>query len=308
MVDINEYFDFENANLDPESLASVQGILVEIAETPEGADLIKKASANTQNGIINFEADSSTFTQVKGDTLILGSLDASAQYIGNDDNYYDLSIQRILVHEIAHLAEEHTNWQLQSDRFDRGEISVVEIGPKEMGLRYIPENEADAVRITNDFMSKYYNEVPRAEYLDAKLNPDSPHWDNANSPDNPIILKEKSGGAAQMLATKSIDTGVPDDMLITEQSQIDIDDLRANMNQLTEAQVQSLGPEMQHLYEVKGSPEQFESAVSEYAGTANFQNSIDQVSTIVMDKNDLGFQQQIETPEVSPSPMPLIAP
>lgn len=115
--------------------------LEEIASTPEGQKLILDAASKSPDGVINFmrypAPNISTQAQAPND-ILMGDATDLARYSGNDQySRFNACIQRVLFHEMQHIALDH-----------KGNT---------------PENEQEAIRATNAFMSKYYNEPFRSE-------------------------------------------------------------------------------------------------------------------------------------------------
>ncbi len=113
--------------------------LAEIASTPEGLDLLKKAASRGPDGKVNIMFDPGGYSVAYApNDFAIGTQDRSYQYYSTETRqYHNLSVQHLLVHELNHLALGHQEFK--------------------------PENESQAVRETNKFMKKYYGEPNRDE-------------------------------------------------------------------------------------------------------------------------------------------------
>ncbi len=118
---------------------AIRKALDEIASTPEGQEYIERAVENLKESLGDPDAkirigpsDGLTAAYTNGNIRI-GDAESIVRYEGADGNFHDLSMQRLLFHEIAHFA----------------------IGGKP------PNNERPTIATTNSFMQKYYGEVPR---------------------------------------------------------------------------------------------------------------------------------------------------
>lgn len=133
---------------------AIEQALEEIASTPEGAELLEQAAARGPDGIVhvmyNDDGYSLAFTP---NDFSVGEHDSTFQYFSPETGgYHDLSIQRLVVHELQHLALGHTSMTM--------------------------ENESEAVRATNEFMEKYYGEPPRDEdAMQGRLEGGTRRWD-----------------------------------------------------------------------------------------------------------------------------------
>ena len=122
--------------------------LYEIYSTPEGQELINNASSKFGDQPIRILFWQNGYTvALKMGAFTFGSEDADAMYPHQSNSEsIDVSIQRVLVHELSHLALNHT--ELRGDEDEYGVSST---------------EESEAVRYTNAFMEKYYKEPNRPE-------------------------------------------------------------------------------------------------------------------------------------------------
>ncbi len=164
MIDFRDYVSFDiplrlSDRLDPETstlqddkLALIERGLEEIAATPEGAALLQRVAAQFPDGKIPILNNEGGFTKIdlnslddgtEERTLVIGTEDSNFKYHSPETGeHHDLSIQRVLFHELQHL-------DLQHDY--------------EPYLHNVLSREAEVVRTTNDFMTKYYGEPARDE-------------------------------------------------------------------------------------------------------------------------------------------------
>lgn len=118
-------------DLDPQIKANLEKTLDEFWSTSEGQEAIINAAEKANNGFLFIgPAD---FGTANKDGLILLPEGFNGRYQGNDAQMHDISLQRFLFHEIAHI--------------DTG--------------KFRPHQESHMIRRTNRFMEKYYGEEPR---------------------------------------------------------------------------------------------------------------------------------------------------
>lgn len=150
MVDINKIVSFDppawyakqghNPSVANITNANTRRLIMrgmqELATTPEGQKLIKDATAKSPDGKLHFiNAKAIPFNQFHEktaarapDTIQVGN-DGATDYLGPNGQRHKISIQRMLHHELRHLA--------------------------------YGDSEPQAVRNTNPYMKKYYGEVER---------------------------------------------------------------------------------------------------------------------------------------------------
>ncbi len=138
--------------------------LEEIYATPEGAKLIKGAALQANNGKVHILHSAEEFVGSEladttaafmADTygeahIVIGSDVLGVEYLTNnqDQQYYPVSLQRLIVHELAHIKLGHA-----SQRNDElSEEEQTEVFEQEVRL------------LTNEFMGKYYNEPSRVDH------------------------------------------------------------------------------------------------------------------------------------------------
>ena len=131
----------------------------EFRRTAEGRELWAAALQKTANGMMAFlhggEGSSRFFvdhhdvTLRSIDAIMIGGRDYSARYVCTDGLPRNVSIQRILFHELTHVAEGHAGIPLI-------DMAVPIDAPDE-----VLQLERDVITRTNEFMAKYYGEAPR---------------------------------------------------------------------------------------------------------------------------------------------------
>lgn len=133
----------------------VMRALREIYATPEGRNAIERAAADSRDGQIHIINNPGGITMAMGrgvisNTIAFGSQDDNARYLQpSTGRYADLTVQRILYHELHHLGHRH---------------GVMSNG--QFNLR----QEAETIRATNSFMARYYGEPHRStDYNDVRL-------------------------------------------------------------------------------------------------------------------------------------------
>lgn len=151
----------------------VHQALTEIASTPEGLAALRAAAANTASGKIHIVESRDEVSQdyvrtgVYGGNrgiIVISDSDDRAKYRDYEQGgCHNLSIQRMLYHELQHVGDPSLG-RLRGDENDIG-IS--------------PSKESDAITATNDFMSKYYGEAPRGGHTACSgfLSRGSSGWD-----------------------------------------------------------------------------------------------------------------------------------
>lgn len=174
---IDRGVNLETVQLDGALRQRVEQALEEIASTPEGAKLLEVVAEKYPDGKINIisKEGGGTFALAPNDIQI-GSMDDGFQYYSHETSkFHDMSLQRMLVHELEHLASAH-----EHKRGDENEFGIS------------PTEEAEAVNSANAFMSKYYGEVPRSEDTTIGRLHGSSGWDyNEDFKDKPELLRSK---------------------------------------------------------------------------------------------------------------------
>lgn len=166
MVDYRDYVSFEvaewaAAHMDPEKVVlrgsdrqNIERALQEIASTPEGAALIANVASRSADGKMTVLSNDGGYTLAFTPNLIaIGTHDSDFRYYSHETGqFHDMSLQRLLYHEMQHIAHNHTHINLES--------------------------EAEAVRATNIFMAKYYGEPARdPDTRKGSLDTGTPQWD-----------------------------------------------------------------------------------------------------------------------------------
>ncbi|MEM9468639.1 MAG: hypothetical protein AAF988_00590 [Pseudomonadota bacterium] len=152
-------------NSDTETVALVKKALAEILSTPEGYDIISTAVENYGGNKIHIDIDDFDFI---GEVHVA----AGVPFIKITNNAFrkgstffsnggirQVSIQRLLVHEIYHLYARHAEELVTASEEER--------------LRY----EDQTISFTDAYMQKYYNEKPRSRYSNASFRGGTPEWD-----------------------------------------------------------------------------------------------------------------------------------
>lgn len=129
----------DDIKLSGEDLNNMKSALEEIASTPEGAALLERVAAKSEDGTINIMVNpGGQSIALSPNNFALGTEDSNGRYYSSETGeYHDITLQRLIVHELQHLDHGHTHLS--------------------------PENEAEAIRTTNDYMAKYYGEPARDE-------------------------------------------------------------------------------------------------------------------------------------------------
>lgn len=167
-IDLDQYFSIpqsrENAVADTLRLA-----LQEIAATPEGLSMIETIYQRFEGEKISVNihhANQAGGVDVDGRTpvLIIGTSDWATQFAYyTDTGVQDVSLQRMIFHELYHLAN-HVRPFVNGENFSA-----------ELILR----NEEEAVNATDAFMARYYGEPPRQDYSNNSIHGQTPYWDFA---------------------------------------------------------------------------------------------------------------------------------
>lgn len=160
-----EKIDFDKIKLPDEELQKIENALSEMASTPEGQKALMDAASKSANGKICILHNDGGLTYcIKHEThlfLLLGSIDSNFQYAdAKNGSFHDVSIQRLLYHEIQHIALGHDKHTGDEDH---------------LGVSHT--EEAEAVRATNKYMKKYYNEPPRNEDTNKAKFEGTKEWD-----------------------------------------------------------------------------------------------------------------------------------
>lgn len=154
----------------PEFQESLSRAFNEMAQTAEGQSLILQAAArgaDNQINIIGVEGADSPFVLDGNDIYMPADGSNSAQYFSVDtQEFHDFSVQRMLHHEMVHLAEDHAPT-------NEAEVQTV---------------EKQTVQQTNDYMEKYFGETRRGRY-DSTNNVGTPGMEvNPNFNNDPTHL------------------------------------------------------------------------------------------------------------------------
>lgn len=149
----------------------IEQTLKEVSQTPEGQGLLRGAIENTHDGniyLVQRVAAEAASTQTYVDSIFRSSRhynlicfnlsESDSKYPVQGLNLYqDLSVQRTLVHELAHYALGHLD-TLAGDN--------------------VRMQERDVIEFTNMFMAKYYGEIPRdPDYSRPSMDGGTPEWD-----------------------------------------------------------------------------------------------------------------------------------
>ncbi len=203
---IDQGGDPEELKLDGENLDAVKQALEELMSTPEGEALIKQAAADAPDGKVNIIFLEGGYTVVPGEKdtndIILGTKDSSFQYHSPETGgHHDISIQRVMFHELQHIAAGHTS------------------STKEL--------EADAIKSTNDFMKKYYDEPERNLDVYQLSEDGTPKWDiNPN-------FNQNGHAEPQASAQETVDLGGQDGTAYTTQATLghaDLNNIQESMD------------------------------------------------------------------------------
>ena len=153
-MNIDDYVSFEIPNsiesqiaaadagqllLSATEMQAARQALGELAQTAEGREAIIQAAENSSDGKIHIINNPGGFTAAyrsyDSNTILIGDQDDGGIYQSPEDGqWYNMSIQRMLFHELTH--------------FDGDGMSAHE--------------ESRAIEASNDFMDKYYGELPRS--------------------------------------------------------------------------------------------------------------------------------------------------
>ena len=193
--------DIEITRLNAAERSIVERALSEIASTPEGKALIERAAAKSEDGKISIVATKDGPTQsVYPNDMIIGREDSGFNYYSpRTGQFHNASIQQVLVHELHHMSMGHRGASHQ--------------------------DEADVIRMSNQFMRKYYGEPERDEKV-LRYNTDgSEGWDY-----NPNF--DSKGHSPESV--------------------------RADLLDMNEDEIAGASPETQSLYEFRNNRELFE--------------------------------------------------
>lgn len=164
IIDYRDFVSFEvpgsliKAGVDPNECKlpgkmrrHVETALSEFASTPEGASMLERAARGSPAGKVHIAYNAGGGSWAIGlpdaHTVAIGSTESSAQYRTETGDYQDLTVQRLLYHELQHLALDH-----HKARGDEVEVA---------GGVVSASKEAEAIRATNIFMERYYGEPGR---------------------------------------------------------------------------------------------------------------------------------------------------
>ncbi|MBK8208685.1 MAG: hypothetical protein IPK78_00755 [Rhodospirillales bacterium] len=233
MTDYRQYVSFDlpqwaiEAGVNPEQTALseenrrvVEKAFEEIASTPEGEQLLREAASRYPDGKIHVAQNTGGWTlQIHPGMIALGTEDSRLQYSSPETGQnHDLTIQNLVVHELYHIVNHHE--ERRGDENKNG-ISLIE--------------EAEAVRATNAYMKKYYDEPFRDEDTTKGSLSGSFGWDwNRNF--------QPQGHACANPEPES---------------------LRQQIAGLTADEVEKLGPEIQSLYEFRNNQARFNTQLAE---------------------------------------------
>lgn len=155
----------DSIELAPEIRRYIRESLRELYATPEGRAMIQDAADNSPDGRIHFLEGPKTGAGIGSagtHFVAISPSDSDTRYFSPaTGEYHDISMQRMLHHEIYHLN--------QFDHIDR--YSFPE------GLGYSPDMEAEAIIATNTFMHEYYDEPPRTDDYTIRGGDGSPGFD-----------------------------------------------------------------------------------------------------------------------------------
>ncbi|NQZ14633.1 MAG: hypothetical protein HRT94_07410 [Alphaproteobacteria bacterium] len=163
----HDYDPGDQWNSDSETVNLIKSALQEILNTPEGFQLISSAVTRFNGNKIHFDIDD--FREVgeadafSGTPFIRVSNSWAARSVTYNSNgrNIQLTMQRLLVHELYHLSAGHVTG-----------------GPQAFDARR-QQYEAETVAFTDSYMHKYYNEPPKGNYNNASINGGTDRWDYA---------------------------------------------------------------------------------------------------------------------------------
>lgn len=167
-IDVDQYFSMPDPS-ENAAVANLRLVLQEIAATPEGLSMIETIKQRFDGERVSVDihhANQAGGVDVYGRTpvLIIGTSDLATQYAYyTETGTRDVSLQRMVVHELYHLAN-HVSPFVNGEDFDDDTI-----------LR----NEEEAVDFTDAFMARHYNEPPRQDYANNSIHGHTPYWDFA---------------------------------------------------------------------------------------------------------------------------------
>lgn len=153
-----------------EHLSLIENALEEISNKPEGLEILKNVAAEFPEGKIPFLDHDGGRTLVafvsedvnnEMSAILIGTKDSNARYYSpQTQEFHDISIQRAIFHELKH--------------FELGHIESYHDGiTADMKVAH----EVEAVKATNDFMGKYYDEPLRSEDLFIAKYDGTEEWD-----------------------------------------------------------------------------------------------------------------------------------
>lgn len=236
--------NFKTTSLNAEERANVERALGEIACTPEGAFLIERAAARSKDGKINIVAtpDGDTLSGRPND-IVIGRKDSGLSYQSpRTGQFHDASLQRMLVHELHHMSMGHQNASLT--------------------------DEADVIRMTNQFMRKYYGEPERNESVLRFNTGGSPGWDV-----NPNF--DSKGFSPESVRTDLLD--------------------------MSAEEIANASPETQSLYEFRNSRELFEEQYNQLKESVGADYVDFDINAHIQSKSNL------DGPDADPKPVPIPA-
>ena len=207
--------DHANVRIDdPELRAQVEGALDQLSRTPEGQHVLRQAAAmqmfrmfgtltptseQREEGAVPITGEIADPNWPGGFNSATGILGINAvalrraEYLGQDGQYHDASLQNVLLHELGHamdglnigenfvkLREIHHPALMQQVQAEAARVSMgnpnFERSAEYLALgRGIVDREGPAtyienpaIRLANDIMARYYQETPRVELHSAK--------------------------------------------------------------------------------------------------------------------------------------------
>ena len=242
---------FKIARLNGEERSNVERALSEIAATPEGKALLERAAAKSSDGKINIVA-AKDGPSMSGDPndIIIGREDSGFNYYSpRTGQFHNASIQQLLVHELHHISMGHRGASLA--------------------------DEGDVIRMSNQFMRKYYGEPERDEKVLRYNTQGSKGWD-VNPNFNPDGFSPES--------------------------------VRSDLLDMSENEIAGASPETQSLYEFRNSRELFEEQYSQLKETGGADYVDFDINAHIQAKSPEGMPAIDDKPSPLPPARPLPAP
>lgn len=171
MVNVYEYIEFGESVLDTDIKQKIVSVLNEIVAFPEGEKLLKEAASKVGDNkiIIDYYEGVPTLSTDKG--IILGTINPTDKYLGIDGQYYDVTLHRVLFYQLLHLGL-YISMKEKIRKIENGELTY-------RGF-VIEEYEPEAIYTTNQFMTKYFSEVPRTDFNHSEVNEFLSPWTHHN--------------------------------------------------------------------------------------------------------------------------------